>query len=52
MKTEEHKKESNITRLRKIRERVSRDIQDMTYKEIKEYLERKKPLHPKFEREK
>ncbi|MBS3913947.1 MAG: hypothetical protein KG003_05575 [Bacteroidetes bacterium] len=46
MKTTETEK-SVMQQLRDIRDKLSADIKDMTYKQLKEYLEKQKTLHPK-----
>lgn len=48
MKTKEIKKiKSTIEQLRDIREKISLDIQDMNFEELKKYIEKKLTLHPK-----
>ncbi|WOK05246.1 hypothetical protein RT717_19385 [Imperialibacter roseus] len=46
MKTKEKYVGSTIQKLRDIREKVGRDIEDMTFEQLSEYLKNKKPLHP------
>jgi len=45
MKAKEKKGKSVILQLREIREKISRDIQKMTFEQVNEYLKSKKPLH-------
>jgi len=48
MKIEKGKKEkSAIEELRKIRDEISLDIQDMTFQQLKKYVEERLTLHPK-----
>jgi hypothetical protein len=48
MKTREIKKtKSTVEKLRDIRDKVSMDIQDMTFEELKKYLDKRLTLHPK-----
>ncbi len=47
MKTEKIKKEkSAIEQLREIRDKISLDIQDMTFDQLKKYVEERLTLHP------
>lgn len=47
MKTEKNKKEkSAIEQLREIRDKISIDIQDMTFEQLKKYVEERLTLHP------
>jgi len=48
MKTIKNKKEiSVIEQLRAIRDNISLDIQDMTFEQLKKYIEARLTLHPK-----
>jgi hypothetical protein len=48
MKTEKEKKEkSTIEELREIRDKISIEIQDMSFEELQKYIEKKLTLHPK-----
>ena len=48
MKTIKNKKEiSVIEQLRAIRDNISLDIQDMTFEQLKNYIEARLTLHPK-----
>ena len=48
MKTKEIKKtKSTVEKLRDIRDKISLDIQDMTFEELKKYLDDRLTLHPK-----
>ena len=47
MKTAKKKKEkSAIEQLREIRDKISLDIQDMTFEQLKKYVEERLTLHP------
>ena len=46
MKTKEKKDRTLIDELREIRDKMSMDIKDMTLEQIKNYLRKKKTLHP------
>jgi len=47
MKTIKKKKEkSAIEQLREIRDKISLDIQDMTFDQLKKYVEERLTLHP------
>jgi len=46
MRTKEKNVKSTIQKLRDIREEVGRDIEDMTFEQLSQYLKEKKPLHP------
>ena len=46
MKTKEKNVKSTIQELRDIREKVGRDIENMTFEQLSEYLKNKKSLHP------
>ncbi|MFA5781196.1 MAG: hypothetical protein WC868_02885 [Bacteroidales bacterium] len=47
MKTKKKKKEkSAIEQLREIRDKISLDIQDMTFDQLKKYVEERLTLHP------
>jgi len=47
--TKETKEKSTLDQLREIRDKVSAETQNMTYIELKKYVESQlqKPLHPK-----
>jgi len=48
MKTNiEHKKKSEIELMREIRDKISSDIQGMTFEQMKKYIEERLTLHPK-----
>ncbi|MEX0723848.1 MAG: hypothetical protein WD357_10185 [Gracilimonas sp.] len=51
MKTKEKNSDTTISKIRDIREKVSREIQDMNAEELKAYLKKKAPLHPKLRKE-
>jgi hypothetical protein len=42
MKTKQKKENSLVSELRKIREKVSMDIKDLTHKELKDFFKSKK----------
>jgi len=46
MKTKEKKQKSVLLQLRDIRDKLSLEIKDMTYEQLKEYLDKQKTLHP------
>jgi hypothetical protein len=46
MKATGKKEKTNIELLREIRDKISLEIQDMDYEQLKKYLESKKTLHP------
>jgi len=46
MKTKDKKEKSVLQQLRDIRDKLSMEIKDMTYEQLKEYLDRQKTLHP------
>ena len=46
MKTQQKKEKSVMEQLRDIRDKLSADIKDMTYEQLKEFLDRQKTLHP------
>ena len=46
MKTKIIKGEPAIQKLRQIRDKVSLEIKDMTYEQLKQFLEKQKGLHP------
>ncbi|MEI6133297.1 MAG: hypothetical protein WCQ41_10820 [Bacillota bacterium] len=41
------KEKSLMQQLRDIRDKLSSEIKDMSYEQLKEYLDKKKSLHPK-----
>jgi hypothetical protein len=41
------KEKTNVEILREIRDKISLDIQDMNFEELKEYFARRQTLHPK-----
>ena len=41
------KEKSLMQQLRDIRDKLSSEIKDMSYEQLKEYLEKQKSLHPK-----
>ena len=45
MKTKETKQKSVLTQLRDIRDKLSVEIKDMSYQQLKEYLDKQKTLH-------
>jgi len=54
MKTKENRKRTSgktelsvMKQLRKIRDKVSLEIKDMTYEQLKEYLNKQKKIYPK-----
>lgn len=48
MKTKAKKKEiSTVQEIRKIRDTIGTEIKDMTYEELKKYIDGKSTLHPK-----
>jgi len=48
MKTEEKKLEKSATQLlREIRDKISLDIQDMTFNQLKKYIDDRLKIHPK-----
>jgi len=49
MKTKEKKEKSVIQELRDIREKISSEIQNLNFQQLKEYLEKQKTLRPKSE---
>jgi len=48
MKTKEKRKKIVIEQIREIRDKVSHDIQNMSFKQLTEYLKDRKSLHPTF----
>ena len=46
MKTKDKKEKSILQQLRDIRDKLSVEIKDMTYEQLKDYLDRQKTLHP------
>lgn len=46
MKTKEKNEISILQQLRDIRDKLSAEIKDMTYEQLKEYLDSQKTLHP------
>ena len=42
-----NKEKSPIEQLRTIRDKISLEIQDLNYEELKEYIEKRLNLHPK-----
>ena len=46
MKTEKKKEKSAVEQLRDIRDKISCDIQDMTYEQLKKYINERLTLHP------
>jgi hypothetical protein len=47
MKIKENKQKSVLSQLRDIRDKLSVEIKDMTYEQLKEYLDKQKTLHSK-----
>jgi hypothetical protein len=47
MKTKEKEQKSVLLQLRDIRDKLSLEIKDMTYDQLKEFLDRHKTLHSK-----
>jgi len=41
------KEKSLMQQLREIRDKLSSEIKDMSYEQLKEYLDKQKSLHPK-----
>lgn len=50
MKTKPQK--TMIDELREIRDKISDDLKDLSFDELKEYLEKRKTLHPKMKKQK
>lgn len=50
MKTKEKKEKPAIQQLRDIRDKVSLDIQNMTFEQLEDYLKNKKTLHPTMQK--
>jgi hypothetical protein len=46
MKTKVKKEISVLQQLRDIRDKLSAEIQNMSYEQLKEYFEKQKTLHP------
>ena len=46
MKTKEKREKLVLEQIREIRDRVSRDIQNVSFKQLNEYLKSRKGLHP------
>ena len=47
MKTKDKKEKSAIEQLRDIRDKLSAEIKNMSYEQLKEYFNKKTTLHPK-----
>lgn len=50
MRTKEKKETPILERLRKIRDHVSKEIQDMSHEELMAYFKKKEALHPKLKK--